>query len=321
MNLLSKNETPVEITDLLSKATTEVGKVIIGKDEIIRKFLLAIISGGHILIEDIPGVGKTTLAQALAKVLSLYFKRISFTPDVMPSDITGFNVLNRETSKLEFREGPVFTNILLADELNRGMGRSQSALLEAMEERKVTIDGVTRELPDPFFVIASQNPPWAVGTAPIPESQLDRFLIRLSIDYPSPEAEESILKAKHKKGEIPEINPIISPEDFKKLRQTAEEVFVDDKIFTYIAELAAAARSRESLLLGISPRASLHLLSLAKVSAMANGRMFVLPKDITYFFSDCMAHRLVLTPMAKAAGDTPESLSRVILAEVIPPKL
>jgi MoxR-like ATPase len=321
MNLLSKNETPTEITDLLRLATAEVGKVIIGKEEIIKKTLLAVIAGGHILIEDIPGVGKTTLAQTLAKVLSLSFKRISFTPDVMPADITGFNILNRETSKLEFREGPVFTNILLADELNRGMGRSQSALLEAMEERKVTIDGVTRELPDPFFVIASQNPPWAVGTAPIPESQLDRFSIRLSVGYPSLEAEESILKAKHKKSEIPEINPIISPEDFKKLRKTAEEVFVDDKIFTYIAELAAAARSRDSLILGISPRASLNLLSLAKVSAMANGRMFVLPSDIKYFFSDCMAHRIVLSPMAKAAGDTPESLARVILAEVTPPKL
>jgi MoxR-like ATPase len=298
----------------------EIKKTVIGKDDVIIKMITAIIANGHILIEDIPGVGKTTLALAVSNALSLNFRRIQFTPDVMPSDVTGFNVYNKRTGVFDFYNGAVYTNILLADELNRTSGKTQSALLEAMEEGSVTVDGVTRDLPQPFIVIATQNPTGSAGTALLPESEMDRFMIRLSMGYPDKESEMEMLKRKAT-SIISETKPVITTPDLLFIRAKVREITIDEKIIAYIADLAQATRASESLVSGISPRGSIALMSLSRAVALLRSRSFVLPEDIRFIWQEAESHRVTLTQAAKIAGETVRSVLNAILAATPAPKL
>jgi MoxR-like ATPase len=318
--MIDKSELNEKILPMIREVITDVKKAVVGKDEIIVKMILAIIADGHILLEDIPGVGKTTLALAVSDALSLKFNRIQFTPDVMPSDVTGYNVYNRQTGTFDFFEGAVFANILLADELNRTSGKTQSALLEAMEEESVTVDGVTRDLPHPFTVIATQNPTGSVGTAMLPESQLDRFMIRLSLGYPARDDEVQILRQKAAAAK-PRAGKVISADDVMYLRDVVRKMETDDKIYEYIADLAKATRESSNLLMGISPRGSLSLAALARSVAMLRGRTFVLPEDVRYIWEDTVTHRVILTHNAKISGITPTAAMRKILTDVPVPKL
>jgi MoxR-like ATPase len=297
-----------------------VKQSVIGKDDVIVKMILAIIADGHILLEDIPGVGKTTLALAVSEALSLKFRRIQFTPDVMPSDVTGFNVFNKQSGTFDFVEGAAFANILLADELNRTSGKTQSALLEAMEEDAVTVDGVTRKLPFPFIVIATQNPTGSVGTALLPESELDRFMIRLSLGYPEVNDEIEILRNKSA-GKRAETNHVISADDLIFLRESAKKIVTDDRIYSYIAALAKATRHSKSLLMGISPRGSLALAALSRAVAMLRGRGFVLPEDVRYIWEEATSHRVLLSHNAMTNGLSAQAVLRDIMLSTPAPKL
>ncbi|MDR0917726.1 MAG: MoxR family ATPase [Oscillospiraceae bacterium] len=314
------NATNDNILEIIGRIVAEIKKSVIGKDDVIYKILMAIIADGHILLEDIPGVGKTTLALAVSKAMSLSFNRIQFTPDVMPSDVTGFNVFNKQTSRFNFYRGAVFANILLADELNRTSGKTQSALLEAMEEKSVTIDGETRELPNPFIVIATQNPIGSVGTALLPESELDRFMIRLSLGYPDKISEMEILRRKSAQ-QNEDILPVITVNDLLCLRENARKIVTDEKIYAYIADLAQATRETEHFTAGISPRGSLALASLSRVAAMLKGRKFVLPEDVCSIWQEAECHRVTLTNNAKMSGHNVKSVLESILKKVPSPKL
>ena len=291
------------LISLLKRSADEIRRSVIGKDEIIIKILMTVCAGGHILIEDIPGVGKTTMAVAFSKALSLKYNRMQFTSDVMPADVTGFNMPNRSTGEFEFRQGAVFCNLFLADEINRTSSKTQSALLEAMEERSVTVDSVTRALPDPFIVLATQNPCGSAGTQMLPESQLDRFMIRLTMGYPDADEEAAILKAKSQRTALPEVSPVMTADELKALRDAADSIFVSDEIFDYIARLAAATRKDSRLELGVSPRGSLAVAAMAKSAAMFNGRGYVIPADVKYVFSDVCAHRVI---PARVRGRLPD---------------
>jgi MoxR-like ATPase len=310
----------IEFLTLIKKSAEEVKKAVIGKDSVIEMVFITMLTNGHILLEDIPGVGKTTLAVALSKVTSLKFSRIQFTPDVMPSDVTGYNVYNRATGEFEFREGAVFCNLLLADELNRTSGKTQSALLEAMEEKSVTVDGVTRYLSDPFIVIASQNPTGYVGTQLLPESQLDRFAVRLSLGYPDTVSEAKILKVKSS-GEAAEPKTILHEGDLLTMRKYVRETYCDDRIYNYIADLGALTRKNGRLALGLSTRGTLSVSALAKSAAFFAGRDFVLPEDVKRVWEHAVAHRIILEPKAKAAGDTSKQAAADILKAAPPPKM
>lgn len=291
---------------------TEIEKVIKGKDIVIYKIFAAILAGGHILLEDTPGVGKTTLSLAFSKVMSLSYKRTQFTSDVLPSDIIGFSMYNQQSKTFEYREGPIISNLFLADEINRTSAKTQSALLEAMEEKKVTVDGVTRELPQPFIVIATQNPVGSAGTQSLPESQLDRFMICLSIGYPSRENAIDILK-EHFEMTVGELQTMLSLEELKKMQKEVKEIFVHDKILAYIVDLTEATRREENFELGISPRGSIALLKMAKAIAYMNARDYVTADDVKCIFYDTFAHRVLLSTKAKARGiDKTEALEMVI---------
>lgn len=282
-----------KLISLLKNAADEIRRSVIGKDDIIIKVLMTACAGGHILLEDIPGVGKTTMAVAFSKALSLSYNRMQFTSDVMPADVTGFYMPDRTTGKFEWRAGAVFCNLFLADEINRTSSKTQSALLEAMEEGAVTVDSVTRRLPDPFIVLATQNPCGSAGTQSLPESQLDRFMIRLTMGYPNTSDEAAILKAKSSKGALPEVNPVMTAEDLRELRIAADSVFVSDEIFDYIARLSAATRNDNRLELGVSPRGSLAAAAMAKTAALFNGRSYVIPSDVSFVYTDVCAHRVI----------------------------
>jgi MoxR-like ATPase len=309
-----------ELLSLLKKSAEEVKKAVIGKDNVIETVLLTMLTKGHILLEDIPGVGKTTLAVALSKVTSLRFSRIQFTPDVMPSDVTGYNVYNRAAGEFDFREGAVFCNLLLADELNRTSGKTQSALLEAMEEKAVTVDGVTRSLPEPFIVIASQNPTGYVGTQLLHESQLDRFAVRLSLGYPDTVSETQILKVKSGSN-FSEPQTILHQGNILTMRKYVEDTYCDDRIYKYIADLGAMTRKNGRLALGLSTRGVLSVCALSKAAAFLSGRDFVLPEDIARIWLDAVSHRIILEPKAKAAGDTSKQIAADILRAAPPPKM
>jgi len=297
----------------------EVKKAVVGKDGVLVMALLAILAGGHILLEDIPGVGKTTMALAFSKALSLKYNRVQFTPDVLPSDIVGFSVYNKATGAMEYKDGAILCNLFLADELNRATSRTQSALLEAMEERTVTVDGVTHPVPDPFVVIATQNPVGASGTQLLPDSQMDRFMVRLSLGYPKPSDEKEMLSRKQQGNPLDSVRCMADKGGLAAMRQEAEHTYVSEKILEYIIRLNNATRNDPAILQGASPRASLAVTSMAKAAAWVQGRDYVLPADVKLIYSATVAHRIILTPDAEAAGRKAEGLVEDILKAVPAP--
>lgn len=300
-----------------------VGKVIVGKDQAVELMMIAVLCRGHVLIEDVPGVGKTTLASALAKSLDCSFKRIQFTPDITPSDITGFSIANLKTGELEYRPGMIMSQIVLADEINRTSPKTQSSLLEVMEEGQVSVDGVTYAVPQPFIVLATQNPVDFVGTYPLPEAQLDRFFMRVSIGYPTAEEEADILE-RYTSGQRPmeELRPICTSSDIVRLQQEVEKVYSSREVRAYISAIAAASRRTGALQLGISTRAAISLLRAAQAKALLAGRDYVVPEDVQAMAEPVLAHRLVLSPEARMRNMTAgKILSNVMGAVQVPVKV
>lgn len=304
----------------LSNVKLEIQKVLRGKDECIDMILCSMLARGHILLEDIPGVGKTTLAVALSRAMSLDYKRMQFTPDVLPSDILGFSLLDQKTGDFIYRPGAIFTNLFLADEINRTSPKTQSALLEVMEEGCVSVDGTTRPLDKPFFVIATQNPIGASGTQKLPDSQLDRFFIRLSLGYPDHHSAIEILQGKSSQN-MDEVQAVLSGEDMLEMQTMTEQVYVKDDIAEYIVTLVEKTRGYEYLTQGISPRGSIALMRMAKAHAYYMDRDFVTPEDIHAVFHSTCNHRLILNTKAKAAGLDSEKVLDMIFSSVPLPKL
>ena len=303
--------------------TKNVGKVIVGKEDTVALMMIALLCRGHVLIEDVPGVGKTTLASALARSLDCSFKRIQFTPDITPSDITGFSIANFKTGELEYRPGMIMSQIVLADEINRTSPKTQSSLLEVMEEGQVSVDGTTYAMPQPFIVLATQNPVDFVGTYPLPEAQLDRFFMRISIGYPTPEEEADILE-RYSSGKKPmeELRPICTSGDILRLQQEVEKVYVAKEIRTYISNIAATSRRSNALQLGVSTRAAIALLKASQACALLDGRDFVKPEDVQKMAEPVLAHRLVLSPEARMRNMTAQRvLSNVMGAVQVPVKV
>lgn len=296
----------------------EIEKVVKGKSEVVEKVLAAMLAGGHVLLEDIPGVGKTTLAMAIARSMSLSYRRVQFTPDVLPSDIVGFSMYHQETKKFEYQEGAVLCNLFLADEINRTSPKTQSALLEVMEEGTVTVDGVTRSLPDPFTVIATENPLGSSGTQMLPESQLDRFMVCLSMGYPEHEAAVDILKENAGKP-LSKIVETISVEEFRALRKRTNDMYVHDSIYEYIVTLVEKTRKDPYFVMGASPRGSIALLRMAKAMAVMYGREYVTPEDIRRVFADVLGHRVKLSTKARAEGkDIKQALEELFQGVKVP---
>lgn len=297
----------------------EIKKAFMGKDEIIKKVLMTIYAGGHILLEDCPGVGKTTLALAFSKALGLDFKRIQFTTDTTPSDITGFSMLNRATNGFEYHPGAVMCNLLLADEINRTSPKTQSALLESMEENSVTVDGISHNLPKPFICIATQNPLGAAGTHPLPESQLDRFMIKLSIGYPSCEDQMKILNAKRYNNPLNEIQPMGNAQSLVQVQDYLASIKLSDDVMRYAILLCEETRKHPLIELGVSPRGVLALTSMAKANALVEGRNYVVPEDVQSVYIDVCAHRLILRPQSIVEGVDRNDILSEILTKIKPP--
>lgn len=304
----------------LQKVKEEIKKVIRGKDDVLDMVICTLLAGGHILLEDIPGVGKTTLAVALSRSLGMSYKRMQFTPDVLPSDILGFSMYDNKTGDFTFRKGAIFTNLFLADEINRTSPKTQSALLEVMEEKRVSVDGNTYNLEAPFFVIATQNPIGASGTQKLPDSQLDRFFVRLSLGYPDHQSAAEILKG-HSMEQIDQVNAILSVNDLLELQQKTANVFADDSICDYIVSLAEATRRTDMLTQGISPRGSIAILKMAKARACLEDRDYVIPADIHKVLYSVCNHRIILSTKAKAAGMDAADIIDETLNTVSIPKL
>lgn len=284
---------------LCGKILDEMKKVIIGKDDQLRLLLIALLSKGHILVEDVPGVGKTTAAVAMARATGLEAKRVQFTPDVMATDISGFTAPDGKTGEFVYRPGVCMTNILIADEINRTSPKTQSALLEVMEERQVTVDGVTHKLPEPFMVVATQNPLGYIGTYPLPEAQLDRFLMKMSMGYPTADQEALIIGDRHGINPMDSVEAVASPEEILVLQKATEEIHVDDAVKQYIVDLVCATRENNMIALAASPRASLALMRAACASALLEGRSYVIPRDVAEMYEAIVSHRLMLSPEAK----------------------
>ena len=297
--------------------TKNVGKVMVGKESAVELMMIAVLCRGHVLIEDVPGVGKTTLASALARSLDCSFKRIQFTPDITPSDITGFSIVNFKTGELEYRPGMIMSQIVLADEINRTSPKTQSSLLEVMEEGQVSVDGTTYAMPQPFIVLATQNPVDFVGTYPLPEAQLDRFFMRISIGYPTQEEEADILE-RYTSGKKPmeDLRPICTSSDILRLQQEVEGVHTSKEVRAYISAIAAASRKNGALQLGISTRAAISLLRASQARALLGGRDFVLPEDVQAMAEPVLAHRLVLSPEARMRSMTAERVLQGVLGAV-----
>ena len=304
----------------LEQVQAEVNKVIKGKEDVVKKVLAAVIAGGHILMEDIPGVGKTTLATTFAKSMSMHYKRVQFTPDVLPSDILGFSMYNSATKEFEYREGAAMTNLLLADEINRTSPKTQSALLEVMEEKTATVDGVTRPLPDPFVVIATENPYGSSGTQMLPESQLDRFMVCLSMGYPSHADAVAILKGNAGKP-LSKVQEVISMEEVLALRAMTNDLYVKDEIYEYIVNLVEATRTMEIFSMGASPRGTIALLRMAKAMAVIDGRDYVCAKDVQDVARDVLGHRVKLSARGKAQGITMQQAIGMVIANVTAPRV
>lgn len=285
------------------KILNEVKKAVVGKDDVLARVLLALLARGHILLEDIPGVGKTTMALAFSKALSLGYNRVQFTPDVMPSDITGFSLFNKETGKMEYQSGAALCNLFLADELNRATSRTQSALLEAMEEGQVTVDGVSHSVPQPFAVIATQNPVGASGTQLLPDSQMDRFMVRLSIGYPEPEHEVELLRRKQGGNPLESIEAVLREGELMEMQRQVDMVYAAEEMLDYVVRLINATRNHPQIDQGASPRASLAVMSMAKAAALVRNRDYILAEDIRLVFPDTVTHRLLLSPKAEGGVD------------------
>ena len=300
----------------------EIKKVICGKDYIIALALTGMLSGGHVLMEDVPGVGKTTMALAFSRTMGLNYGRVQFTPDVLPSDITGFSVYDKVSQRMVYQQGSIFHNLFLADELNRASSRTQSALLEAMEEGQVTVDGNTYALPRPFTVFATQNPSGASGTSLLPDSQMDRFAIRISMGYPSSADEKSmILGRQNGRNPMEDVRPVCSALELQQMQDEVSRVFVSEPILDYILSLVAATRHHKALERGASPRATLALTSMSKAYAFICDRNYVIPSDVQATFSPVMGHRLILTPEAEVNEKTSETIAKEILKSVPAPKV
>ena len=299
----------------------EVRKAVVGKDRVLLWSLATILARGHILLEDIPGVGKTTLALAFSRALGLTYGRVQFTPDVLPSDVTGYSVYNKESGAMTYQPGAVLCNLFLADELNRATSRTQSALLEAMEEGQVTVDGQTHPIPQPFTVIATQNPVGAAGTQLLPDSQMDRFTIRLSMGYPSPKDERDMILRRQEGNPLLQIRPVLSLGQLTELQDQAAGVYIQAELVDYVVRLAGATRSHPAILRGASPRATLSVTAMAKSIAFLNGRDYVIPSDIQTVFCETVAHRLLLEPSAEARGRTARDILEEILKAAAAPKV
>ena len=297
-----------------------VANAIIGKDTEILQVFLAVLARGHILLEDIPGVGKTTLALAFSKALNLEYSRMQFTPDVLPSDVTGFSIFNKETGQMEYSQGAVICNLFLADELNRATSRTQSALLEAMEEGQVTVDGVSHPIPEPFIVIATQNPVGAAGTQLLPDSQMDRFMVRLSLGFPSHEDEVTLLKRKQDVSLLDQVTSVMNSSGLEIMRSEVDSVHVHPDIYNYIVALVGATRKHPDVLSGASPRASIALTAISKALAYLQGRDYVIPKDIAPLFNITLAHRLLLRPGVENDGITAQQVLGGIMQSVRAPQ-
>lgn len=307
-----------QVACLSAQIIQEVEKAVVGKRHVLTQMMAAFLSsGGHILLEDYPGLAKTLIANSFASALGLGFNRIQFTPDLLPGDITGGYVFDSNTNSFQLRKGPLFTHIVLADEINRASPKTQSALLEAMQEYQVTLEGESLALPNPFIVIATQNPIEYEGTFPLPEAQLDRFMVKLSIGYPQPEEEEEILKRRaERKQDNVALQAVITPEVFLAMRAAVEEVYVDPDVRRYIVDLAAGTRRQRQVVVGVSPRGSLALLKLARAWAALQGRDFVVPDDIKVFARPALAHRLVLDPNLWGSNKTENSVIDQVMSSV-----
>lgn len=308
-----------ENQQLMQKLSGEISKVIKGKGEAVQLILTALLAQGHVLIEDVPGVGKTTLAMALGKATGLSFRREQFTPDVMASDITGFTMFNREENRFEYRSGLVMTNILLADEINRTSPKTQSALLEAMEEKRVTVDGVVHQLPEPFIVIATQNSQGYVGTFPLPEAQLDRFMIKISMGYPTVEEETGILLDRLGENPANEVRPVMNAEQLSACIAEVQQVNFAESLCRYVAELSAATRSHGGVELGVSPRASLAIMQASRAYAYLDGRDYVVPEDIVRLMIPVFSHRIVLRQEMKMRRMDVTTVLQDAVSAVTPP--
>jgi MoxR-like ATPase len=304
------------IHDLARRLRTNIQRVIVGKDAVIDQALAAVLCEGHILMEDVPGIGKTTLARALAVSLGCTFQRIQFTPDLLPSDVTGINWFNQKEQAFEFRPGPLMGQVVLADEINRATPRTQSALLEAMQERQITVDGVTRSLPRPFLVLATQNPVELEGTFPLPEAQLDRFLLRLSLGYPSTQEEEAILLRFGAADPLVGLQAVTSPEEILTAQQVRRGIRVEASVRQYIIAIAGATRRHAEIALGASPRASLGIFQAAQAWAAIAGRDFVLPDDVKRMAPAVLIHRLMIAPQAQLRGQQLDELVAGIIERV-----
>ena len=309
------------MTDKIRTLQEQLGKIIKGKKEVTDKIIMAILARGHVLLEDVPGVGKTTTALALSKLMGMEFQRIQFTPDVVPSDVTGFTMYNKETGKFEYRPGAVMCNFLLADEINRTSSKTQAALLEVMEEGKVTVDGETHVVPQPFVVLATENPVGSSGTQMLPESRLDRFMVSLSMGYPDHASLIDILRDRQDINPLEKAETVIQREELLNLQDQVQKVYMDDRILSYVADLAEATRDHELITLGLSPRGTLALCRMSKAAAFVEGRDYVVPEDIKKVFGDVAGHRMVLESRARYEDKTSREILDEILDTVPVPKV
>ena len=310
---------PQNIQSVAGKIVDEINKVIVGKDDTVRRAVLALLCNGHVLIDDVPGVGKTTLAKAMARSIGGEFKRVQFTPDLLPSDVTGSSIFNQNTQEFEFREGPLFANVVLVDEVNRATPKTQSALLEAMEERQVTTDGITRMLPVPFFVLATQNNIEMTGTYPLPEAQLDRFFARVTIGYPNRASEADILRNQQTSHPIDTLRQVVEPGELIGAQRAVREVFVHDSVREYIVDIVRATRENGQLSLGSSPRGSLYMMLAAQAMAGMQGVDFVRPDDVKAVAASVLGHRVIVRGEVRAKGLTGEDIVSQILEAVPAP--